>query len=147
MRAEARQLSARLTAALAADSVDAIHNELIGDIVRGVVDEHRQDARRPTAGSMLLEARHRLERIRRARLDATSSTGSAGSWVSPGAPKLRAAPESEGLATGQHRFETRCPSGAGLFHGGPAHRLVPFWWPLLLVHGSSRRSVTTAISR
>ena len=69
MRAEGRRLSAQLTAALAADPVDAIPDELIGDIVRGVVDEHRQDARRPTAGSMLLEARHRLERIRRAHAD------------------------------------------------------------------------------
>jgi hypothetical protein len=75
VRAEARRLSARLTAALAADPVDAIPNELIGDIVRGVVDEHRQDASRPTAGSMLLEARHRLERLRQARVDTSSTAG------------------------------------------------------------------------
>ena len=74
MRAEARRLSARLTAALAADPVDAIPKELVIDIVRGVVYEHRQDARRPTDGSMLLQARHRLERIRRARM-AASTTG------------------------------------------------------------------------
>ena len=78
MRAEARQLSAQLTASLAADPVDAIPDELIGDIVRGVVDEHRQDASRPPAGSMLLEARHRLERLRQARVDTTSTTGIAG---------------------------------------------------------------------
>jgi hypothetical protein len=69
VRAESRRLSAQLTAALAADPVHAIPDELISDIVRGVVDEHRQDARRPTAGSMLLEVRHRLERIRRADAD------------------------------------------------------------------------------
>jgi len=76
VKAEARQLSARLTAALATDLVDAIPNELVGDIVRGVVDEHRQDANRPSAGSMLLVARHRLERLRQARVDTTSTTGS-----------------------------------------------------------------------
>lgn len=92
MRADARQLSAQLAAALAADPVDAIPNELIGDIVRGVVDEHRQDARRPTTGSMLLQARHRLERIRRARADTGTSTTSLPEAVSVVlAPKLRAA--------------------------------------------------------
>ncbi len=75
MRFDARALSARLTAALAAEPAGAIPSELIDDIVHGVVEEHRQDARRPTAGSMLLEARHRLERIRRARVDSASTTG------------------------------------------------------------------------
>jgi hypothetical protein len=78
VRSEARALAARLTVALAADPVDAIPSELIGDIVQGVVDEHRQDARRPTAGSMLLEARRRLERIRRARVDTTRRRAATG---------------------------------------------------------------------
>ncbi len=90
MRFDARALSARLTAALAADPVDAIPGELIGDIVQGVVDEHRQDARRPTAGSMLFEARHRLERIRRARVDTTSTTGLSGAAGVAVAARLRA---------------------------------------------------------
>ena len=92
MRADARQLSAQLTAALAADPVDATPNKLIGDIVRGVVDEHRQDARRPSTGSMLLQAMHRLERIRRARADTgTSTTGLPEAVTVALAPKFRAA--------------------------------------------------------
>jgi hypothetical protein len=91
VRSEARALSARLTATLAADPVDAIPSDLIGDIVQGVVDEHRQDVRRPTAGSMLLEARRRLERIRRARVDTTSTAGLPGAVGGAVAARLRAA--------------------------------------------------------
>jgi hypothetical protein len=93
VRAETRALSARLTAALAADPIEAIPNELIGDIVRGVVDEHRQGVRRPTVGSMLLEARHRLDRIRRARVDTASTTGLPGAVGVAVERRLRAATE------------------------------------------------------
>lgn len=62
-----RGLSARLVAHLSADRENATSGDLIADAVRGVLDEHRQDARYPAPASLLLEARHRLERLERAR--------------------------------------------------------------------------------
>jgi hypothetical protein len=88
--AEARQLSAQLTAAPAADPVDPIADGLIGDIARGVVDEH-QDASLPTAGSKLIEARHRLERLGQARVDTTGTTGLPGVAGVAVVPRLGAA--------------------------------------------------------
>ena len=63
------RLSARLIADLTADRENASGGDLIADVVRGVLDEHRHDARHPALASLLLEARHRLERLERARSD------------------------------------------------------------------------------
>jgi hypothetical protein len=63
----ARGLSARLVANLLADRENATSGDLIADVVRGVLDEHRQDVLYAAPASLLLEARHRLTRLERAR--------------------------------------------------------------------------------
>jgi hypothetical protein len=66
----ARQLCAHLVANLSAGQHSAASDELIVDVVRGVLDEHRQDGPLLTPASLLLdEAQRRLERLQRARSD------------------------------------------------------------------------------
>jgi hypothetical protein len=64
-------LTARMVGILLANRASAISGELITEVVRGVLDEHRLDVRHPAPESVLREARHRLERLERARSDNT----------------------------------------------------------------------------
>ena len=63
------RLSAQLVANQSADPENAISGGLIAEVVRAVLDEYRLDARHPRPASLLLEARHRLERFERAGSD------------------------------------------------------------------------------
>jgi hypothetical protein len=56
-----------ITADLSVELARSIPGELIADVVRGVLDEHRQDACPPVPSSLRLEARQRLELFVRAR--------------------------------------------------------------------------------
>jgi hypothetical protein len=60
------QLSAGMTATLTSELDGRVARDLIADIVRAVVDESRQTAPGRAVGSMMAEARQRLERFIRA---------------------------------------------------------------------------------
>lgn len=64
-------LAAQVNAAVSAELNSPIAGGLIADVVRGVLDEHRQDALLAPE-PLILESRHRPDRIERARSDDTS---------------------------------------------------------------------------
>lgn len=66
LTSESMQLSAGMTATLTSELDGRVARDLIADIVRAVVDESRQTAPGRAVGSMMAEARQRLERFIRA---------------------------------------------------------------------------------
>ena len=75
---DVRRLSAHMAARLSTEPGSAIPGELIAEVVRGVLDEHRHDARQQAPVSLMREARHRLERFQRARVYVATNRRSAG---------------------------------------------------------------------
>ncbi|MGZ4609870.1 MAG: hypothetical protein ACXV2H_06400 [Actinomycetes bacterium] len=71
-------MSAHMAARLSTELGSAIPGELVADVVRGVLDEHRHDAHQQATVSLMREARHRLERFQRARAYNATNRRSAG---------------------------------------------------------------------
>ncbi|HZW45688.1 MAG TPA: hypothetical protein VFF32_15120 [Dermatophilaceae bacterium] len=66
MTSDRRQLSAGMIATLSAELEGKVAPDLVADIVQAVLDEGRNDTPDRAAGSLMLEARQRLERFIRA---------------------------------------------------------------------------------
>lgn len=71
---ESKQLSAGMTANLSAELEGMVAPDLIADIVRAVVDESRHTPADRAVESMMSEARQRLERFIRARIQVASTS-------------------------------------------------------------------------
>jgi hypothetical protein len=70
MTSDKRALSAGMIKTLSAELDGRMPAELVADLVRAVLDEHRPSARDQGVEPTLLEARRRLERFARARASA-----------------------------------------------------------------------------
>lgn len=69
------QLSAVLSATLSAQLKGRVARDLVADIVRAVLDESGQTAQHVEVEYVMIQARQRVERFIRARVQVTGTTG------------------------------------------------------------------------
>jgi hypothetical protein len=74
IQADKMQLSAGMSATLSAQLKGRVARDLVDDIVRAVLDESRQTAQHWDVEPMMNEARQRVERLIRARVQVTGTT-------------------------------------------------------------------------